>query len=186
MFQVEVAQRLVQFGFNPGDIRRRPEVVQAAARLTRGEHKVEDLGLLADLVVIGTVQSVRDERLADPYLSTISLSKVEVLKGSAPGPVVLIRQESGAAENGRRRMVSGDIDKAGKVYAFFLSSHLYNSLAEGRPMSIGRDVGEPKPADQKYLRFGAWYEVLPGGKLLAQEPGMPTIETVSALRAAIR
>ncbi|HEX8222751.1 MAG TPA: hypothetical protein VF605_02920 [Allosphingosinicella sp.] len=184
-FEIEVAQKLVQFGFNPGDINRDPTVVPAAARFTRGEYTVADLGRLADLVVMGTITAVTDETLADRYRSTATLSNLRVLKGGAPGASVRVRQESGRAQEGRVLEVEGDLRETGKTYVLFLSSHLYAALAEGAIGTIGRGTRQGREPGY-YVRFGAWYEVQPDGRLVAAAPGMPIAETLEALTAAIR
>ena len=184
-FEIEVAQKLVQFGFNPGDINRDPEVVPAAARFTRGEHTLADLGRLADLVVVGTVTAVTDEAAADRYRSTVTLSDVRVLEGDSPGTTVRLRQESGRTQEGRILEVEGDLRETGKTYVLFLSSHLYGALAEGPIGTIGRGSRQGRGSGY-YLPFGAWYEVQPGGRLLAATPGMPAAETLDALTAAIK
>lgn len=184
-FEIEVAQKLVQFGFNPGDINKDPAVVPAAARYTRGEHTVADLGRLAEVVVVGTVTAITDEALADRYRSTVTLSSLRVLKGESPGATVRIRQESGRAQEGRVLEVEGDLRETGKTYALFLSSHLYAALSEGPIGAIGRGARKDRgPA--YYLPFGAWYEVRPDGRLVATTPGMPSAETLDALTAAIK
>jgi hypothetical protein len=184
-FEVEVAQKLVQFGFNPGDIKREPSVVAAAGRYTRGEHTLNDLGLLADLVVVGTATAIEDELLADPYRSTVTLSNLRVLKGQAPGAAVRVRQESGTTREGRFLGVAGDFRDPNRTYALFLSSHLYAALAEGGIGQVGRSAGRGKGPGY-YLPFGAWYEVHPDGRLAALAPGVPAVDTIDALAAAIK
>jgi hypothetical protein len=183
-FEIEVAQRLVQFGFNPGEIARDPAVVPAAARFTRGEHSIADLRRLADLVVVGTVTSVADESLSDRYRSTATLSNLRILKGASPGTAVRVRQESGRTEEGRTLEVEGDLRQTGRTYALFLSANLYAALAEVTTGTLGRGV---RPArNDHYLPFGAWYEVQADGRLTAASPGMPAVETLDALIAAIQ
>lgn len=184
-FEIEVAQKLVQFGFNPGDINREPTVVPAAARFARGEHTLADLGRLANLVVVGTVTSIADEALADRYRSTVTLSNLRVLKGASPGATVRLRQESGRTREGRILEVEGDLRETGKTYALFLSSHLYSALAEAAMGTIGRSARQNR-GSVHHLPFGAWYEVHPNGRLVAAAPGMPAAETLDALTAAIQ
>lgn len=137
-YLVDVAQLLGLLGFKAGDLRRNEatgsRLVRAAAAKIRGNASVEDEVVLADTVIIGTVQTNQQDSRGDGFHSTIHVLAEEVFKGaSRVGGTVQVRRISGPTAGGvSLRATTEDPMPAGAKVALIGSNARYlNEHATG-------------------------------------------------------
>ena len=181
-FHTELAQNLVRFGFGPQDLRQQPAALEAVAGLIRSTATPEQLALLADAVIVGTVATFTDEQSGDGFNSSVTFKDVRVLKGDPSAASLVLRQESGKISAQERLEVSHDVTQVGKTYLLLLSTSLYTNSIAG-PKQIGRSA---QRAGTRAMKFGAWYEVSADGSLRPAAPVMPPIDSIEAFAQRIR
>lgn len=185
----QVADGLFAAGFRRGDLAgpKGVALIQNMTDAMTGRATTEQLASIAQLVVIGTVQTQiqEDADLGDGYLGTLVLADIEVLKGQARGnDEFLIRLLSGKGTDGSGRRVSVETSlTSGRKFLFFLSRDYYKTNASRPGRSLrGADFGTNAQAyvSQIFLPL----EIL--NDEIAAAPGDNTLKrAVSDIRSAI-
>lgn len=163
-------KQLASAGFDP---------LVASAAYIRGSATLVQQALLADVVALVTVGTVRNEDLGDGFRSTVVFDVVDPITGRIKGSQVALRQMSGDVAGGGTVEVFSDIKaQPGQSYLLMLSSGLYQQMADesgGKPAS--------GPVDFHVL-FGSSYTVS-GDTLVPSFPGAEPRTSLSALKTEL-
>lgn len=141
-----------------------------------------DYSLVSETVVVGTLQSIKNELLDDGLRSTATFTVDEVLKGS-PGATVAVRQRSGADASGAMVLYDTDFTRdTGGQHLLFLSNGLYALAAQQTTGSA------PANASRYYIPQRSAFEIGSDGGLQpvakgVPVPGAPADVVISKIRA---